>query len=148
MIEFVFSERPIESRVELSPTFIRLALLTVMDKYPKQNFSISQVQAYLWGLLSQNNMHKLYMLKMKKTIDVVPLYDVPELGAIMGELCINHVIKMNGTKFQITSEGQRLMNQLENEDLVKELNKAISPIGYLGDSVLSNINLSLNYAEI
>lgn len=33
MIEFAFSERPIERRVELSPTFIRLAILIILDKY-------------------------------------------------------------------------------------------------------------------
>ena len=31
MIEFTFSERPVERRVELSPTFIRLAILTILD---------------------------------------------------------------------------------------------------------------------
>lgn len=147
MIELVFSERPIEGRVELAPTFIRLALLTIMDKYPKQKFSISQVQVYLWGLLSQDNMHKLYILKKKGMIDVMPIYDVPGLDAIIGELCINQIIQMNGAKFQITSEGQRLMGLLKNEDLVIDLNESISPIGYLGESVLNNISLRLNYAE-
>lgn len=147
MIEFTFSERPVERRVELSPTFIRLAILTILDKYPSRNFSISQIQVYLWGLLSLYNMQKLYMLKKKGTIDVIPIYDVPELDAIMGELYINHVVKVNGAKFQITSEGQQLMCHLKNEDLVKELKKSISPIGYLGETVLNNINLSLNYAE-
>lgn len=147
MIELVFSEKPIESRVELSPAFIRLALLTIMDKYPKQNFSLSQIQVYLWGLLSQDNMQKLYLLKKKRAIDVIPMYDVPELDAIMGELCINHIVKIKGAKFQITSEGQHLMSRLKNEDLVIELNKSISPIGYLGESVITNINLCLNYAE-
>lgn len=86
-------------------------------------------------------------MKKKGTIDVIPIYDVPELDTIMGELYINHVIKMNGAKFQITSEGQQLMYHLKNEDLVIELKKSISPIGYLGEMVLNNINLSLSYAE-
>ena len=73
MIEFAFSERPIERRVELSPTFIRLAILIILDKYPNRNFSISQIQVYLWGLLSLYNMQKLYMLKKKGTIDVIPI---------------------------------------------------------------------------
>ena len=59
MIEFVFSERPIERRVELSPFFMRLAILAIMGKYPKQNFSVIQIQAYLWGFLSQDNMQKV-----------------------------------------------------------------------------------------
>lgn len=147
MIEFNFSERPIERRVELSPTFIRLATLTILDKYPNQKYSISQIQVYLWGLLSQNNMKKLYILKNKGTIDVIPIYDIPELDAIMGELCINHIVKINGAKYQISLEGQKLMSQLKNEDLMIELKGAISSIGYLGESVLNNINLSLNYAE-
>lgn len=147
MIEFNFSERPIERRVELSPTFIRLATLTILDKYPNQKYSISQIQVYLWGLLSQNNMKKLYILKNKGTIDVIPIYDIPELDAIMGELCINHIVTINGAKYQISLEGQKLMSQLKNEDLVIELKGAISSIGYLGESVLNNINLSLNYAE-
>lgn len=54
---------------------------------------------------------------------------------------------MNGAKFQISSEGQQLMYHLKNEDLVIELKKSISPIGYLGETVLNNINLSLSYAE-
>ena len=147
MIEFVFSERPIERRVELTPTFIRLSLLTIMYKYPKQKFSMSQIQAYLWGLLSPDNMHKLYLFKKTETIYVIPVYDVPELDAIMGELCINHIIQTDGAKFKITSEGQHLMSQLKNEDLVIDLCESISPIGYLGEAVLNNINLSLNYAE-
>lgn len=147
MIEFAFSERPIERRVELSPTFIRLAILIILDKYPNRNFSISQIQVYLWGLLSLYNMQKLYMLKKKGTIDVIPIYEVPELDAIIGELYINHVVKVNGAKFQITSEGQQLMCHLKNEDLVKELKKSISPIGYFGETVLNNIKLSLSYAE-
>ncbi len=87
------------------------------------------------------------MLKKKGTIDVIPVYEVPELDAIIGELYINHVVKVNGAKFQITSEGQQLMFHLKNEDLVKELKKSISPIGYLGETVLNNIKLSLSYAE-
>lgn len=97
MIEFIFSERPVERRVELSPTFIRLAILTILDKYPSRNFSISQIQVYLWGLLSQYNIQKLYILKKKGTIDVIPIYDVPELDTIMGELYINHVILNSAT---------------------------------------------------
>ena len=41
-------------------------------------------------------MQKLYMLKKKGTIDVIPIYEVPELDAIIGELYINHVVKVNG----------------------------------------------------
>lgn len=147
MIEFVFSERPIERRVELSPSFMRLAVLTIMGKYPKQNFSVIQIQAYLWGLLSQDNMQKLSLLNKYKPIDVIPLYDVPELEGIMGELCINQFIQMKGAKFRIASAGHHLITQLKNEDLLIDLDKSISSIGYLSESALNNINLSLNYAE-
>ena len=147
MIEFVFSERPIERRVELSPSFMRLAILAIMGKYPKQNFSVIQIQAYLWGFLSQDNMQKLSLLNKYKAIDVIPLYDVPELDGIIGELCINQFIQMKGAKFCITSVGHHLMVLLKNEDLLIDLDKSISSIGYLSESALNKINLSLNYAE-
>lgn len=146
MIEFVFSERPIERRVELSPSFMRLAILAIMGKYPKQNFSVIQIQAYLWGFLSQDNMQKLSLLNKYKPIDVIPL-DVPELDGIIGELCINQFIQMKGAKFHITSVGHHLMVLLKNEDLLIDLDKSISSIGYLSESALNKINLSLNYAE-
>ena len=66
MIEFAFSERPIERRVELSPTFIRLAILIILDKYPNRNFSISQIQVYLWGLLSLYNL----LAELKKRLKI------------------------------------------------------------------------------
>ena len=147
MIEFVFSERPIERRVELSPSFMRLAILAIMGKYPKQNFSVIQIQAYLWGFLSQDNMQKLSLLNKYKAIDVIPLYDVPELDGIIGELCINQFIQMKGAKFHITSVGHHLMVLLKNEDLLIDLDKSISSIGHLSESALNKINLSLNYAE-
>ena len=147
MIEFVFSERPIERRVELSPSFMRLAILAIMGKYPKQNFSVIQIQAYLWGFLSQDNMQKLSLLNKYKAIDVIPLYDVPELDGIIGELCINQFIQMKGAKFHIASVGHDLITLLKNEDLLIDLDKSISSIGYLSESALNKINLSLNYAE-
>lgn len=141
MIEFVFSERPIERRVELSPSFMRLAILAIMGKYPKQNFSVIQIQAYLWGLLSQDNMQKLSLLNRYKPIDVIPLYDVPELDGIIGELCINQFIQMKGAKFHIASVGHDLITQLKNEDLLIDLDKSISSIGYLSESALNNISV-------
>ena len=143
MIEFVFSERPIERRVELSPSFMRLAILAIMGKYPKQNFSVIQIQAYLWGLLSQDNMQKLSLLNRYKPIDVIPLYDVPELDGIIGELCINQFIQMKGAKFHIASVGHDLITQLKNEDLLIDLDKSISSIGYLSESALNKIKFEL-----
>lgn len=146
MIEFAFSERPIERRVELSPTFIRLAILIILDKYPNRNFLFHKSK-YIYGDFYHYIICKIIYVEKKGTIDVIPIYEVPELDAIIGELYINHVVKVNGAKFQITSEGQQLMCHLKNEDLVKELKKSISPIGYLGETVLNNIKLSLSYAE-
>lgn len=78
---------------------------------------------------------------------MIPLYDVPELDGIIGELCINQFIQMKGAKFHITSVGHHLMVLLKNEDLLIDLDKSISSIGYLSESALNKINLSLNYAE-
>lgn len=54
---------------------------------------------------------------------------------------------MKGAKFHITSVGHHLMVLLKNEDLLIDLDKSISSIGYLSESALNKINLSLNYAE-
>lgn len=146
MIKFTFTDRPLESRIELFPLFTSLALLTIINKYPKKCFSISQLQAYLWGLLSHKNIEKLYLIKKYQPIDVIPLYDVPNLNGILGECQINNFIQMKDGKFQITKEGQFLMEKLKNEDLVKDIEVKISRIGYLGNNVLDNLNLHLDYA--
>lgn len=60
MIEFTFSERPVECRVELSPTFIRLAILTILDKYPSRNFLFPKSK-YTYGVFYHSIIFKNYI---------------------------------------------------------------------------------------
>ena len=152
MIQVKLDIKPIPVPVLYQPIYKLIMLLAVLKYGTRKpyNATFLKLHLYLWALRSEENYNTLVQLQKKERNSILPWSFEPALDKVVTIAIINNYctkeIKSTELQIKITTEGESLLQKIEDLELFNEDLSKIKAIGIipLSSIKMANSNWKLN----
>jgi hypothetical protein len=152
MIEVELNIKPIPVPIIYQPIYKLIMLLAVLKYGARKphNATFLKLHLYLWGLRSEENYNVLKQLQKEERNSILPWSFEPALDKVVTIAIINNYctkeVKSAELQIKITTEGESLLQKIEDLDLFNEDISKLKAIGIISQSSIkmANNNWKLN----
>ena len=128
-----------------------LLILKICVNSRSKSASIGRILLYLWGLASKDNVENLKNLRIRKTIEDIPIFLDSQIYEIVRQ-CVNDgfiVVKTDQktSLYYLAKRGLQLLDTLSGTDLYKDIYESLKEIGIIPQNTIENLRINW-YATI